>query len=556
MLDFGKWFNDAFGLSKRWQPPRDPLILDLDGNGLETVGLAANIHFDHDGDGVLTLTGWAGKDDALLVWDRNGNGAIDTGAELFGDFTPMPNGTLAPNGFAALAALDSNGDGVIDASDPAFHELKLWRDTSQDGKTDSGELSSLADAGIVSLNLANTLKNQNLANGNQLTREGSFTRTDGTTSAMGEFNLATDTFNTKFAEQIEVPEALKTLPNMQGAGNVRELRQAATQSDGVASLLAQFQNAATRAEQKALIDQLLTAWADTSGMAKNLDARAQGQYIIQYEAFGNDRRSDHIDSVGFVAAQTAGPLTFEGMTGALSTDIGASYLSAHYRELIDSWNQKLHALEAFNGQYFFNLPTQKSQTSNANWGMTVTTTPGSTQNSGGIAMTYSVPTLKLNFSTAQLDLLQQAYDSLKESVYASLVMQTRLTPYLDQIELIIDDNGLRLDATHLNQMLADKKAADPENFLADLLDLDRYAGAFLAGTNWQGLADFDTLIDSLPNTPAIQALLDEFKVRRLTDTDESQWLGDDADIVLAGEGISWQRQHSGCGNDAIWRVAA
>ena len=541
-------YSNFFDSAKNWVWPRDPILLDLDGDGLETVGLASNVYFDHDGDGVLTKTGWAGANDALLVWDRNGNGTIDTGAELFGDFTVLPNGTLAPNGFAALAALDANGDGVIDATDPAFAELKLWRDISQDGVSQGGELVSLADAGIVSLNLAHSLKNQRLANGNTLAREGTFTRADGSTSAMGEFRLATDTFNTRFAEPVEVPEALKTLPNMQGAGNVRELRQAATQSDGVASLLAQFQNAATRAEQKALLDPLLSAWADTSGMAKNLDARAQGQYIIQYEAFGNDRRSDHIDSVGFVAAQTAGPLTFEGMTGALSTDIGASYLSAHYRELIDSWNQKLHALEAFNGQYFFNLPTQKSQTSNANWGMTVTTTPGSTQNSGGIAMTYSVPTLKLNFSTAQLDLLQQAYDSL--------VMQTRLKPYLDQIELIIDDSGLRLDATRLNQMLADKRAADPENHLADLLDLDRYAGAFLAGTNWQGLAEFDALIDSLPNTPAIQALLDEFKVRRLTDTDESQWLGDDADIVLAGEGISWQRQHSGCGNDAIWRVAA
>ena len=549
-------YSNFFDSAKNWVWPRDPIILDLDGDGLETVGLASNVYFDHDGDGVLTLTGWAGANDALLVWDRNGNGTIDTGAELFGDFTVLPNGTLAPNGFAALAALDANGDGVIDATDPAFAELKLWRDISQDGVSQGGELVSLADAGIVSLNLAHTLKNQNLANGNTLAREGTFTRADGSTSVMGEFKLAIDTFDTRFAEEIEVPEALRVLPNMQGAGNVRELQQAAAQSSSLAGVLAQFQNAATRAEQKALIDQLLTAWADTSGMAKNLDARAQGQYIIQYEAFGNDRRSDHIDSVGFVAAQTAGPLTFEGMTGALSTDIGASYLSAHYRELIDSWNQKLHALEAFNGQYFFNLPTQKSQTSNANWGMTVTTTPGSTQNSGGIAMTYSVPTLKLNFSTAQLDLLQQAYDSLKESVYASLVMQTRLKPYLDQIELVIDNDGIRLDAAALNQKLAEKKATDPENYLADLLDLDRYAGHFLAGTNWQGLADFDTLIDSLPNTPAIQALLDEFKVRRLTDTDESQWLGDDADIVLAGEGISWQRQHSGCGNDAIWRVAA
>ena len=222
--DFGWWIGTKisdFFRAKNWRWPSDPIILDLDGDGLETVGLAANIHFDHDGDGVLTKTGWAGKDDALLVWDRNANGAIDTGAELFGDFTVLPNGTLAPNGFAALAALDSNGDGILDASDPAFAELKLWRDSSQDGVSQGGEFITLAEAGIVSLNLANTLKNQNLANGNQLSREGSFTRFNGTTGSMGEFKLATDTSSTQFAEQIEVPEVLKSLPNLSGSGNVR-----------------------------------------------------------------------------------------------------------------------------------------------------------------------------------------------------------------------------------------------------------------------------------------------------------------------------------------------
>lgn len=158
---------DLWSRAKNWTWPRDPIILDLDGDGLETVGLASNVYFDHDGDGVLTKTGWAGKDDALLVWDRNANGTIDTGAELFGDFTVLPNGTLAPNGFAALAALDANGDGVIDASDPAFAELKLWRDASQEGVSQGGEFITLAEAGIVSLNLANPLKNQNFANGNQ-----------------------------------------------------------------------------------------------------------------------------------------------------------------------------------------------------------------------------------------------------------------------------------------------------------------------------------------------------------------------------------------------------
>ena len=159
--DLGKNMKNWWGRAKNWVWPRDPIILDLDGNGLETVGLAANVHFDHDGDGVLTKTGWAGKNDALLVWDRNTNGSIDTGAELFGDFTMLPNGTLAPNGFAALAALDLNGDGVLDANDPAFVELKIWRDADQNGKTGTGELISLLDAGIVSLNLANTLKYHN-----------------------------------------------------------------------------------------------------------------------------------------------------------------------------------------------------------------------------------------------------------------------------------------------------------------------------------------------------------------------------------------------------------
>ena len=106
-------------------------LLDLDGDGIETVGLSANIYFDHDADGVLTKTGWVGKDDALLVWDRNANGRIDTGAELFGDFTALPNGALAPNGFAALAALDANSDGMLDARDPAFAELRLWCDACQ-----------------------------------------------------------------------------------------------------------------------------------------------------------------------------------------------------------------------------------------------------------------------------------------------------------------------------------------------------------------------------------------------------------------------------------------
>lgn len=168
----------------------------------------------------------------------------------------------------------------------------------------------------------------------------------------------------------------------------------------------------------------------------------------------------------------------------------------------------------------------------------------------GATALEALPTLRMNFSQAQLDLLQQSYDSLSESLYASLVLQTRLKPYLDQVELVIDDDGIRLDATALNQMLAAKKAIDPENHLADLLDLDKYASSFLSGTNFIGLVDFDNIIDALPQTAGIQALLDDFKVRRLGAGDNTPSLTKADDFVLAGEGND--TLHGYDGNDRLF----
>lgn len=545
--DLGDFFGDLFNRAKNWTPPRDPIILDLNNNGLETVGLAANIHFDHDSDGVLTKTGWVGKDDALLVWDRNANGTIDTGAELFGDFTPMPDGTLAPNGFAALAALDANADGIIDASDPAFAELKLWIDADQNGITGTGELVSLADAGIVSLNLTNSLKNQRLNNGNTLAREGSFTRADGSDSAMGEFHLATDTFDSRFADAIEVPEALKALPNMLGAGKVRELQQAAAQSTTLTGVLAEFQAATTRNEQQAILDRLLGAWAGTSGM-QTLDDRAAGKFRIEYMAFGNIQRS--MDQAFFKDINHIGKLNKMSMNWPRNVD--NPIFTASFRQTIAEWTQKLLVLEAFNGQYFFNLPETTNQTPSAVNGLIVANTAALAQGYTSV-ITKTVGfqrTLAVQFSAQQLDLLEQAYNSLRESVYGSLVLQTRLKPYLDAIELIIDSDGIRLDATPMNQMLADKRLTDPENALADLLELDRYAGSFLAGTNWDGLAGFDQMIDTLPNSAGVSALLDAFKVRRLTGEDDKAYLTDSADIVLAGDGND--TLHGYGGNDRLF----
>ena len=105
-------------------------------------------------DGIKTGTAWAAADDGMLVWDRNGNGSIDSGRELFGDETILANGQKAANGFAALAELDTGslvngiivgaGDGKFDAKDAQYANLRVWRDLNQDGISQAGELQTLA----------------------------------------------------------------------------------------------------------------------------------------------------------------------------------------------------------------------------------------------------------------------------------------------------------------------------------------------------------------------------------------------------------------------------
>ena len=184
--------NTATTSALNWTPPRrDPLVLDLDGNGITTSGINPNapILFDQDGDGIKTGTGWIAAGEAIVVRDLNGNGTIDSGRELFGDNTIMQNGLragrIAANGFQALADLDfdagGNADGKFDASDTAFSSVKLWKDLNQDGLSQSNELFTFAALGIESINVKDTASNVNLGGGNTQTFSGSFTRTDGQT---------------------------------------------------------------------------------------------------------------------------------------------------------------------------------------------------------------------------------------------------------------------------------------------------------------------------------------------------------------------------------------
>ena len=153
---------------------RSPLVLDLNNDGITSLNLnQSSVYFDLDNNNFKEQTAWISPNDGLLVFDRNSNGTIDNGSELFGNFTPLLNTdssfalqtqndkVLAKDGFEALANLDSDKNGIIDINDSKFINLQIWQDLNLNGISEANELKSLSELEIKSLNL-NNFPNLNL----------------------------------------------------------------------------------------------------------------------------------------------------------------------------------------------------------------------------------------------------------------------------------------------------------------------------------------------------------------------------------------------------------
>ncbi|MFM7642801.1 MAG: calcium-binding protein [Cyanobium sp.] len=255
-----------------------PLILDLDGNGIQTLGLTGTaIYFDHDSNGFAERSGWAGPNDGLLVLDLNNNGKIDHGGELFGNHTRLSNGDLAKNGFEALARYDLNRDRVIDKQDAIWSSLRVWRDQNSNAISDPEEWLTLEEANAQSLQLGYVTSQTIDANDNEHRQTGFFLLTNGQLATITDVWFRKDTLNSRQLNPRPVDAATAALPNLAGMGIVPSLHQAmmAPGSQKLRDILTAWIGA-TRQERIALTQDLIFEWCDAGQNPFGIEEREYG----------------------------------------------------------------------------------------------------------------------------------------------------------------------------------------------------------------------------------------------------------------------------------------
>ena len=247
---------------------RSPLILDLDGDGVETIGTNSNVYFDHDDNGFAENSGWVGKDDGLLVRDLNNNGQIDDGTELFGNNSVLSSGEKAANGFEALKDLDSNNDGIFNSSDTAWNQVKVWKDANSNGLVDEGELLTLEQANVSGINLDYENSTTTDENGNQHNQTGTFIKTDGSTGSVHDVWFDADMADTIDTIDVVIPENIAALPNIKGFGNVHDLHMAMAldESGELKTLVQQYMAETDLAARDTILTNLIYHWAGVEDM--------------------------------------------------------------------------------------------------------------------------------------------------------------------------------------------------------------------------------------------------------------------------------------------------
>ncbi|MFN6337784.1 MAG: RHS repeat-associated core domain-containing protein, partial [Cyanobacteriota bacterium] len=192
-----------------------PLVLDLDNDGIELISLQqSNAQFDLDADSFAEWTGWVKADDGLLAIDRNNNYLIDDITELFGNATT--------DGFIILKQLDSNNDNLISASDAQYANLRIWQDHNENGISEIGELRSLSDWAISSINLNYTALNES-NQGHRISSSSSYTLESGATRKIVDVWFALNQTISTYNKEYQLKPETLFLPTLRGYGTLPDL---------------------------------------------------------------------------------------------------------------------------------------------------------------------------------------------------------------------------------------------------------------------------------------------------------------------------------------------
>ena len=252
----------------------DPIVIDLNKDGLHLTQLNPALNFDHDSNDFKEATGWISNDDAFLTYDKNGNGIIDDGSEMFGE-------TNAANGFEALKKFDDNKDGKIDENDAIWQKLSLWRDINSDAKTDEGELISIKDTDIKSIDL--NYSNTHIAsNGNTIKQVSKVEFKDGSSTTANDVNFEVDLSDT-VQTQIQISKDILDMPNVEAKGNVYDLHTAMMKDARLKEMVRGYMSSNDPLSKKQLARDIIFRWTNTENIAKNSrgdmkDARELGVY--------------------------------------------------------------------------------------------------------------------------------------------------------------------------------------------------------------------------------------------------------------------------------------
>jgi len=284
LVDLGNWW---MGVLESWgfaTLNSSPLVLDLDGDGIELTSLASStIYWDLDEDGFAEHSGWISADDGFLAIDLNSDGIVTDHAELFG--------SASQDGFSVLAAYDTNSDGVIDANDAQFNDLIIWRDLNGNAISEENEIFTLADFNITSIDLNASTPSGLYNEGHWISHVSSYTVDDGVnapqTFEISDVWFEYDDVNSNFIGDYTLDIASLFVTTMRGYGELPDLHIAASIDNDVSdptSLMSLLQSFSQTNFHDVFVDNgtvqdqiqnIMLRWAGV----ENVDPTSRGQWV-------------------------------------------------------------------------------------------------------------------------------------------------------------------------------------------------------------------------------------------------------------------------------------